>query len=98
MYPSGGDAENGEGYENVGTEIIWEISVSCAQFCCEPKKSLLKKKNSDGYKRITINGMTYPSEKQSGGDFKVMSLLMVSHINQMQNCGPYDKALRQEDL
>lgn len=44
MYPSGGDAENGEGYENVGTEIIWEISVSCAQFCCEPKKSLLKKK------------------------------------------------------
>lgn len=42
--------------------------------------------------------MTYPFEKQSGGDFKVMSLLMVSHINHIQNCGPKDKALRHEDL
>ena len=32
-----GDVDNGVGYGCVGAGSIWEISVSSAQHCCEPK-------------------------------------------------------------
>ena len=44
-----GDIDNERGYACVGARGIWEISVTFAQFCCEPKialkiKSLKRKK------------------------------------------------------
>ena len=36
-----GDVDNGGGYSCVGSQGIWELSVS-SQFCCEPKTALKK--------------------------------------------------------
>ena len=40
MYHSDEDVDNREGYEWVGSGVIWKISVPFAQFCCEPKTAL----------------------------------------------------------
>jgi hypothetical protein len=40
-----GDVDNGGGCACVGAEGIWEIFLSTAQFCCEPKMIFFKKKS-----------------------------------------------------
>lgn len=37
-----GDIDKEDSHAGVGTEDIWEISVSSGQFCCKPKSASKK--------------------------------------------------------